>query len=355
MRQLFRKAVGFHLLIFFLSCFLVLGPICATAADKKKGPVVYVSYGGSYQKVEEKAYLEKFEAKTGVKYLSVSPTDYGKLKAMVKAEQVEWDVVNCGGGVPVLMYDFLEPLDYTVINTEGLPKQYIFERGVAINTYSEVVGWNTEAFKEGPESWADFWDVKKFPGPRAMYNQPGTNLEAALMADGVAPEDVYPLTPDKVERAYKKLDEIKPHVKVWWTSGAQPAQLLADGEVVLATAWNGRLSNIIKEGAPVAFDFNPGFMHFGCGVVPKGTPNKELAMQLLNQIISAESQAEISRLYPYGGVNAKAYDLLDPEVARSLNSHPDNLTTQLIYDEAWWGTPANREPAEERWKEWLLQ
>src|SRR5580700_1787510 len=133
-------------------------------------------------------------------------------------------------------------LDITKLpNAAAMPENYRSPYSVAYEFYSSVLAYSQTKYPAGaaPDSWADFWDVKKFPGRRALRNHPLATLEAALMADGVAPDELYPLD---VDRAFKKLEQIKPYITVWWTSGAQSAQLLNDGEVDMVMAWNGRVS-----------------------------------------------------------------------------------------------------------------
>ena len=123
---------------------------------------------------------------------------------------------------------------------------------VSTISWCELLGYRTDVFPgdKAPTSAVDFWDVKKFPGRRAMRDNPIYNIPLALLADGVAKDQIYPLTEEKIQRAFKKLDEIKPHVNVWWTQGAQPPQLLTDKEVVMATGWNGRISGSFEGGCP---------------------------------------------------------------------------------------------------------
>ena len=125
------------------------------------------------------------------------------------------------------------------------------------------------------------WDVKRFPGPRSMRNHPIDNLEFALIADGVPMDKLYPIDFD---RAFKKLDQIKPHVTVWWSTGQQPAQLLLDKEVVLATGWNGRFYDLIKKGAPVEIEWNEGALKQGSFVIPKGAKNVYWAKKMLAEM-----------------------------------------------------------------------
>src|SRR5262249_9566979 len=175
-----------------------------------------------------------------------------KIRAMVEAKDVTWDVVDldsaraqqgCDDGV-------LEPIDYSKLGgKEAFIEGSAMECAAGTIVYSTVFAYDTDKLKEGPAKIADFLDLKKSRGKRGMWKNPDANLEFALMADGVPADQVYKTlsTPEGVDRAFKKLDTIKKEV-VWWTAGAQAPQLLASGEVVMTTAWNGRIYNANKEG-----------------------------------------------------------------------------------------------------------
>src|SRR5690606_10145614 len=160
------------------------------------------------------------EAKYGIKVITTSPTDFGKLRAMVESGNVEWTATELDVETADLAGEMglLEPIDLSVVDLSEYPEEAKHEYWLPRGAYATALGYRTDAFPNGehPRTWAEFWDVERFPGPRALRNHPIDNLEFALMADGVAPEDLYPLD---MERAFRKLDEIKPHITVWWESG----------------------------------------------------------------------------------------------------------------------------------------
>ena len=266
-----------------------------TGSNRKDKELVVVDWGGPYTDAHKKASFEPFEKKYGVKVIVVTPPDMGKLKAMVESGNVEWDVVAVDDYFVVRAgsQGLLEKLDFDVINKDGLPEELVHDYGVPSNLFSTVIAYNTVVFPEGnhPKNWAEFWDTEKFPGPRALNKYAPVTLEAALLADGVEPQDLYPLD---VDRAFAKLDELKDDIKVWWTAGAQPPDLLASNEVPLSVAWSGRITAVIQEGAPVGIEFNQGFIASNSWVVPKGAPNKELAMKLIAFMLEPEQQAAFS-------------------------------------------------------------
>ncbi len=313
-----------------------LGTTLAVTAHAEES-VTFASWGGSFQEAERKAFLEPAAAALGIVIKEDTTNGIADVRAQVMANAVKWDVNEQGSNTCVQLKTegHLEPLDYSVIDVDGVDKGVVDSHWVGIIYYSTIMAWNKAKFGDnGPQSWADFWDVKKFPGPRAMYAKPYYNLEAALLADGVPMEKVYDtlMTDAGQDRAFKKLAEIKPHVAVWWKSGAQSAQLLKDGEVDLIQIWNGRASNAIKDGANATFTFNQGVFDFDCLIVPKGAPNKALAMKAINEFLKPENQAKLPKHISYGPVNAKAFDtgMLTPAEVSAINSAPHNAKLQLV-------------------------
>jgi putative spermidine/putrescine transport system substrate-binding protein len=204
-----------------------------------------------------------------------------------------------------------------------------------------VLAWNTTTFgNNGPQRWADFWDVKKFPGKRGYRNGFGGSLEPALMADGVPPEKVYEVLsqPGGIERAIKKIKELKPYISVWWSSGAQHAQLMKDGEVDMITGWNGRFDTVAKDGGKVAYTFNEALLDYDCYGIVKGSSHKELAMKFLAEISKPQYQAELTKHMTYGPTDTRAYELgvIDAAYAKQLPSFPANAAKQLTINLNWY-------------------
>ena len=179
------------------------------------------------------------------------------------------------------------------------------------------------------------YNFKDFPGPRSMRRNPTYNLEAALIADGVAPEDIYPIDMD---RAFKKLEELKPHIVSWWPSGAGSAQMIVDGEVDMIGLWNGRIQTAMDNGAPYEYTFDQQLLISDCWLIPKGAPNKELAMKVLARMMSPEIQANLPQYINYGPANLDAYATgkISDEVMRTLPSSPENRKTAINFNAKWW-------------------
>jgi putative spermidine/putrescine transport system substrate-binding protein len=216
--------------------------------------------------------------------------------------------------------------------------------------YCTIIAYRTDKYgQNGPKSWADFWNVQKFPGRRALHKHPIDMLEAALMADGVPMDKLYPIDMD---RAFKKLDELKKHVEVWWTGGAQTTQLLQSGEVDMLPTWNARAQVVIDAGGPVAIEWNQGLYALEGWVVPKGTPNAAIAKKFVQFCANAKRQAEFVSALPYGPTNPKAYDFIPPERAKFLPTNPAHFPKLILADQNWWGK--YKDEAEQKFNEWLL-
>jgi putative spermidine/putrescine transport system substrate-binding protein len=327
------------------------------AASSSKGDKILniMDWGGANTEAHTKGIYEKFEKEFGVKINVITPTDYGKLKAMIESGNVEVDVANVDSDFVIRGANegLLEKLDYSIIkHKDDVISEFVDDYGIGAELFSTAISYNTDAFsaENHPASWAEFWDVNKFPGNRALWKYPTGLLEAALLADGVKPEELYPLD---VDRAFNSLDKIKKDVSVWWTAGAQPPQLLASGEVSLAMAWNGRVSAAQAQGAPEAVEFNQGLVMGDSWVVPKGAPHKELAMEFINFAIAPEQQAAYSSIIDYAPVNTKALDLLSADRVAKIGQTPENAKKQVIVDINWW--VEHYDEVNNRFQEWLLK
>ncbi|WNJ89639.1 ABC transporter substrate-binding protein [Bosea sp. 685] len=310
--------------------------------------MVFTSWGGTTQEAQKKAWAEPFTASSGIAVKQDGPTDYGKFKAMVESGNVAWDVVDVEGdfAVAAAKAGLLEPLDPALTGSGELDPRFSSAHHVGSFYYSFVLGFNKAKLggKE-PKVWADLFDTKAFPGKRTFYkwSAPGV-LEIALLADGVKPDKLYPLD---LDRAFKKLDTIKPNI-VWWSGGAQSQQLLASGEAPLGMFWNGRIFAIQAENPQVGLSWEENLTAADVLVIPKGAKNKAAAMKFLAAASSAQGQADMAVKTGYAPTNLKSAALMDPKVAATL---PDKFTTsQINLDMAYWA--ANRDEIGKRWYEW---
>jgi putative spermidine/putrescine transport system substrate-binding protein len=321
------------------------------SANVQAGEMVFTSWGGTTQDAQEKAWAKPFFEKSGTLVVQDGPTDYGKIKAMVEAGSVNWDVVDVEFDYAVQAGEagLLEKLDFSVIDKSNLDPRFVTDYSVGSFYYSFVIGYNPSAVgKDGPKTWADLFDTAKFPGKRAFYkwSAPGV-IEAALLADGVAPDKLYPLD---LDRAFAKLDTIKKDI-IWWGGGAQSQQLLASAETPLGMFWNGRLAALANDGVEVGISWDQNITAADALVIPKGSKNKDEAMKFLAIAASAQGQADFAAMSGYAPTNLKSGELMDAEVRATLPDAQD--ASQVNTDMAYWAK--NRDEIGKRWYAWQAQ
>ena len=316
-------------------------------------PITVVSWGGSYGKAQDRALFTDASNHSGIAINRESGASMTKTCLQVQSGSVTWDLVVTGsGGAAAAAADgCLEKIDYSVVDVSDFYPGLYTDYCVGSDVFATVMAWNTDKYGEpgspgAPSSWADFWDVKKFPGTRAYRaNNVDGALEPALMADGVPPENVYEVlaTPEGKRRAINKIRELKPHIAVFWGSGAQQAQLMKDAEVDMSTGWNGRFDNAKKDGAKVGYTFNQALLDYDCFAMPKGAPNKEVAMRFLAEVSKPQYQANLPFYITYGPTNRKAYEMTKApkELIESLPSHPKNVPLMLPVSLDWYAKHKN--------------
>lgn len=332
--------------VFSVMCLTVGAALPALAAQ-----ITFVSQGGTYQEAQTKAILDPAAKRLNITIKQDSvPDAWPMVKAQGEAGKPLWDVIdtppsNClRGGREGL----IEPLDLSELpNVKSMPEAYRTPYSVAYEFYSSVLAYNAKALKKVPQSWADFWNVKDFPGVRALRNDPMGTLEAALLSDGVPRDKLYPLD---VDRAYKRLEQIKPDIAVWWSSGGQSAQLLSDGEVDMLMIWNGRASAVRKDKPEIEFTYNDGVLQNTQLCVLKNAPNYATALQFINEAMSPDLQANLPLYIDYGPGNPAAFGTgkISAERAKELPSSPNNAAKQALLSEEWWASPAGI-AAKDRW------
>jgi putative spermidine/putrescine transport system substrate-binding protein len=310
--------------------------------------------GGAWTAPCGTAFVKPFEKEMGVEINHIARQHYPsvEIKANVETKTYTWDVVIAtDADVHELSpQHLLEPLDWSGEDMAQIIPQAKRPDWMGQDMYCTIIAYRTDKFgANGPKSWADFWDVKKFPGRRALHKHPIDMLEAALMADGVPADKIYPIDMD---RAFKKLSEIKPHVDVWWTGGAQTTQLLQSGEVDMLPTWNARAQVVIDAGGPVQIEWNQGLYALEGWAIPKGTPKAELGKKFVKFCANAKRQAEFVSALPYGPTNPKAYDYIPADRAKYLPTAPANFKKIVQSNNDWWGK--NKAAAIERFNAWLL-
>ncbi|MBM3526007.1 MAG: ABC transporter substrate-binding protein [Alphaproteobacteria bacterium] len=330
------------------------GAALGALAQSKPARIVVNASGGAQAAALRKAFFEAYEQKFGIRVVDSSPPDLGKLKAMVTTGNVEWAITELAieDAYRAEKEGLLEPIDHKIVDLSRFPdhlktRKHIFTR----SAYSTVIGYRTDSWPagKGPQNWADFWDVRRFPGPRTMQNKPLDNIEFALLADGVPIDKLYPLD---VDRAFRKLDQLKKSVTVWWATGAQSAQLLIDKECVLGTAWNGRYYAAIQQGAPIHMEWNQGGIKESAFVIPKGAKDAHWAQQMFQVMTDAKLQGIYANIVTYPGLNLDSPQYVEAKIAPHLPTAKENIGRQFWQDVEWW--IANGKAVEDRWSKWLI-
>ncbi|MCG2623020.1 ABC transporter substrate-binding protein [Arthrobacter sp. I2-34] len=313
--------------------------------------VTVVDGGGAYHDAMAKAVYEPFEKETGIKVVSQS-YDYsqGAIKAQVQGAK-QWDVVSTSTALADnAAADLYQPIDYTVVDKNGFSEADASKYFLWSVYSANVLAWNTESIKTAPTSWADLWDTAKFPGPRGLWNSPQSVLEIALLADGVSWDKMYPLD---VDRAFKKLDELKAKTNiVWYDSGAQQTQNFSSGTSVIGEGWNGRIASSRKQGQPVDYTIKGALSGGTAWAVLKTAPNQENAMKFMNYAASAQAGAALAEAFPgMSPANDKAYPMIPENIAKNLESNPANKDVVAgNMDAQWWA--ANYDAVYDRWQKW---
>ncbi len=333
--------------------------------------ITVVSWGGAYTKSQVEAYHKPWSKETGHQVVS---EDYSgglaEVKAQVESGNVTWDVVDvelsdalqgCDEGI-------LEEIDHSTLPAapDGSPATQDFLPGalqdcaVGNIVWSTLYAYDKTKFDTPPTTMADFFDIEKFPGKRGMRKLGKAMLEMALMGDGVPAAEVYDLlgTEEGIKRAFAKLDTIKDHV-VWWEAGAQPPQLLADGEVSMTITWNGRIFNAIaQEKQPFGLVWDGQIYDLDLFVIPKGSKNKDAALDFIRFSTDTKRLADQASWIPYGPLRNSSIPFIgtfhsDPSI-KMIDHMPTTevaLKNALQNDFEFWAD--NGEELNERFNAWL--
>ena len=308
---------------------------------------VFGQSGGASMEASQDIFWKPFTARTGIQIEPLVPTSLGKLRAMVESGKVVASLWDLGSSQleQAIALGLVEKIDWAKVDPGPMFPEMKRDYGFGQTYFSTGMAWKKGTAPLG--TWADFWNVQKYPGKRCLADFPTYTLPLAVMAAGVPLDKVYPLD---LDLAFKKLNEIKPNVAVWWNTGSQPPQLLRDGEVAYCNAWNGRVMPV--EG--LEFNYNQGLLDIAFYAVPKGAPpaEKEAAMLLLHDWTDPKLQAEYAKRVFYPGSSPDLYKYLSGDLRDRLPTSPGNKNRQVITDAKWWYE--NAEKVETRWQEWKL-
>ncbi|WP_298188325.1 extracellular solute-binding protein [uncultured Pseudomonas sp.] len=330
----------------------------ATVPAQAAETLTVVSFGGDNKVAQDKAFYQPFSAQHNA---SVIASEYNgemaKIKVMADTGYTNWDVVEvetpelvrgCSDGL-------FEQLDWSKLGKkEDFLDAAVSDCGVGIFIWSTLLTYDSSKLAEAPTSWADFWDTERFPGKRGLRRGAKFTLEFALLADGVQLDDLYKVlgTKEGVDRAFRKLDQLKANIQ-WWEAGAQPLQWLASGDVVMTSAYNGRITTAQKEGRPFVMQWNGSLYDVDHWAIVKGSKNKALAEKFIALANRPEQQKVFAEAIPYGPTNIHTLALIDPAIRPALPTAPENLAHARAMDTEFWID--HGEALEQRFFAWASQ
>ena len=326
----------------------------AEAAGKR---IVVRDPGGPFTLGFGEAYYKPFQAATGIEVVGVAsaaePT--AEIKSMVETKSYTW---NIAGGISVAALNTLVAGNYVEKHeldgdaaVKEIPAEFRTPYGIGSDVYATAIGYRTDrvAPEKAPQNWADYWNVEKFPGRRGLRKYPFDAVEEALLADGVPAAKLYPCD---LDRAFKSLDRIKPHVAAWWTSGAQATQMLATGEVDMLPVWSSRILAARDAGAPIDVSWGQNIWGVDVWAILKGTPNADACRDFIRFTCDPKRQAVFAKYVSNGPTHPDAYKYIDPAVARTLSTYPANRKTAIAIDNDYWAKA--KDQALDRFNAWIL-
>ncbi|MCR9072517.1 MAG: ABC transporter substrate-binding protein [Alphaproteobacteria bacterium] len=349
-RRTFMKAIAF---LGAVPTAVALGGGQANAA----GEIVIVNWGGPAVDAYQKAFGEPFEKATGVKVVIDGTGPLGsKIRAMVEANAVTWDVCDTGAGTTLVLADagVIEEIDYSIVDKSKVLPEFAFDHGVVNYMFSFILAYNKETVGKVPTGWADFWNTADFPGFRTMRKQPNGMMEACMQALGRSPKDVYPID---IDSAVDKFKEIKDDVIIWG-SGSQSQQLFREGEVVMGNIWHTRANLLRRDmNGAVEWTWAGGCVAPGMWNVPKGNPaGKDTAMQFIASSQDPAQQVELFKIMGNGPANPAAADLVPDDLKAYDPGQPGNLSQQVPFNGNWYremhsSGKTNDQYSREKWLE----
>ncbi len=351
-RRIFRRDVSRRQFLVGTSAAAaaVAMPHVSSAFAQSDKAVTVTCWGGTYRDAVEKCWARPFTEETGIPVTLIDNADLAKLKAQIDMNNVQWDVFDSVGSQITAgsREGMWEKVDKGIIDTSDLISPG-GEDYVGAFFYGGGVGWDGARIPDGqhPVDFAGLWDVETFPGRRGLSVNIGETLEIALLADGVKPQELYPLD---VERGFASLEKIKPHVRKWIESTPQTVTLLSSNEIDFAYAYIGRIKTAQDSGGTVAMSYKQTLNSLEFFAVPKSSPNREAGMRYIAFCLRPDRQAAFGEAIFYTPNARQAFALVSPEAKAFMPDmgSPDNA----VADAAWWADKYTE--LQKRYTEWLL-
>ncbi len=310
----------------------------AGEAEAAADQIVMWNWGGQSEECHGNAIGKPFEAASGLPLrFDTSGPLQGKIKEMVDSGNVTADVCDADlfDAVALGPSGHLEAIDYNVVSKDKTLPHYALDHGVSIILYGYAFVYDTEAYDTPPTGWADFFDTAKFPGKRSLYKWANGSLEAALMADGVDKDSLYPLDMD---RALAKLKSIKDD-SLYWGSGSAAHSMVVNGEVSMGMVWQNRGKNIEADtDGRYKLVMNQALAMPGAYIVPKGNPaGREAIMKFIATAQDPAAQLQLLDCLGMTPSNPEAFaQIPEGQQAYAITSAM-NIDNVAFNDPVWWG------------------
>ncbi|NGO55803.1 ABC transporter substrate-binding protein [Allomesorhizobium camelthorni] len=345
----------------------VLASSAVWAQQSEEPVILYGTTGGIVEEVQRRTIFDPFTAATGIKVVSVPYPKLAKVEAMVSTNTVDLDFWEIDGKEVGILgrRNLLEPIDYSLLRSglrEDLIPNAALDHGVGTIVWGAGIVYSASTFKEGahPRSWADVWDVSKFPGPRTLPD-PAYHIgpiEAALLADGVPADKLYPID---VDRAFASLDKIKPHIVKFWSTSPEGLNLMTSGNALVGMNTLGRVIVMKHEGKDpgINIEFNQAMAKISYWGMPKSAPHPKNFHRLLDFYLEPKNHAAFLNAYPaYGMTITSAQPYIDPTTLPNRINSPEKVPNLVMLNDAWWmeednSGRSNFERVNERWASWI--
>jgi putative spermidine/putrescine transport system substrate-binding protein len=333
------------------------------------------TWGGAYAASQEQAYFKPYRSFRPNSRLVIDNAGgeaVARLREQSKAKRIQWDLVDVtaadairlckeGLALPLWPDHHLQAAPDGTLPSQDFGQTIVAPCFIPQIVYSTTFGYRIDKVKEPPTNLCDIFDLTRFPGKRALEKRPINNLEWALVCDGVPAEQVYEVldTDSGIERALRRLNAIK-HDVIWWTAGDEPANLLAKGDVVFASAYNGRLFSLVAKPRPnVAMLWDRQVFDFDGWIIPRGAPNLNEALTFIRFATDTQRLADQASYIPYGPARRSSTLIVGKHAELGIDMKPfmptqaDNARTTLIYNYDWWA--AHRDAVDARFNAWLAE
>jgi putative spermidine/putrescine transport system substrate-binding protein len=326
--------------------------------NESKRPFEMATWGGLSAVGFAKAWGVPFTAATGIAVDNTPIMNYAKWEAQIESGKPGWDWGDFEGYFPLGHPSLFKPLplkeigvtrsQMVTLKNPADTKRLLTERAIASYLSSYIIAYNPQTHKNPPTNFAEFFDTKKFPGVRSIYNYCYGMLEVALVADGVTWDKMYPLD---LDRAYAKLDTLGKNL-VFWDTGAQSQQQIVAGSADYVITWNGRIPPLAQQGLPVAIEWQDNIMILASHIIPANTDREAVCAEFIHVALQPANQAACSGLLATGPTVAAGYDLIDDSIKSSIPTNPENVAKSSgMLDDDWWAT--NYNSTSDSWTKWV--